>query len=362
MKDLNTLSIEPSVTICLPTLNARQFLPERMESILAQTETNWELIVCDSYSADGTWEYFQEFKSDPRVHLYQVPREGLYAGWNECLKRAKGEFIYIATADDTMYPDCLERLIQPLRFCTEAGVAVGGVDYIDEAGVRLSEGVRQIHRFLDVHTQNAWCRISGDTAFVMLSAFDWGLGSVTGFLFRRSLLDSNRAGLFPTNLSFMGDCEWALRAVLSMDVVWTSHSVATWRQHSSQASNRKDRVLEAWFFRESLKRVLDDESILPQSIRKVPGWKKILLQARTRELQMASALNILEMRRDWRSFVRRLIHTSQISPATAFSRCLRFFTHPSIWNPSAADIFQTYIKTFQLSWPPSPLQFVEPLK
>jgi len=344
------------ISICLPTLNAREYLEERIESIFSQSVTDWELIVCDSFSNDGTWEYLQQFKDDPRVRLHQVPKEGLYAGWNECLRRANGEFIYIATADDTMYPDCLERLTRPLRLHKEVGIAVGGVDLIDQAGVLISSGVRQIHQFLEPHTKNAWCRIHGDTAFVMLTAFGWGLGSVTGFLFRRSLLDSNKAGFFPIDLSFMGDCEWALRAVLSMDVVWTSHPVATWRQHSGQASKPKDRVLEAWFFLESLKRVLNTPSILPKSVLLVPEWKSILLQARTRELEMACALNLFEIRRDFWGFIQRFVHTLRISPSTALSRCLRIFSHPSHWNPSAVDIFRKSILTFQLSWPPSPIQ------
>ena len=73
----------PVVSICLPTLNARAFLKERIDSILEQTLTGWELIVCDSFSNDGTWEYLQQYNGDPRFRLYQVPREGLYAGWNE---------------------------------------------------------------------------------------------------------------------------------------------------------------------------------------------------------------------------------------------------------------------------------------
>jgi len=59
----------PIVSICLPTLNARRYLAPRMESILTQTRTDWELIVCDSYSDDGTWEYLQQFKDDSRVRL-----------------------------------------------------------------------------------------------------------------------------------------------------------------------------------------------------------------------------------------------------------------------------------------------------
>jgi glycosyltransferase involved in cell wall biosynthesis len=105
----------PLVSICLPTLNARRFLEPRMASILSQTLTDWELIVCDSFSDDGTWEYLQQFKDDPRVRLYQVSKEGLYAGWNECLRRCRGEYVYMATADDTCEASLLEKMVGALE-------------------------------------------------------------------------------------------------------------------------------------------------------------------------------------------------------------------------------------------------------
>jgi hypothetical protein len=107
--------MSPLVSICLPTLNARRFLEPRMASILSQTLTDWELIVCDSFSDDGTWEYLQQFKDDPRVRLYQVPKEGLYAGWNECLRRCRGEYVYMATADDTCEASLLEKMVGALE-------------------------------------------------------------------------------------------------------------------------------------------------------------------------------------------------------------------------------------------------------
>ena len=122
--------MNPTVSICLPTLNAQRFLEVRMATILAQTLTDWELIVCDSFSDDGTWEYFQQFKDDSRIRLYQVPKEGLYAGWNECLRRCRGEYIYIATADDTMVPECLEKMVGALERATTENTENTEIFYI----------------------------------------------------------------------------------------------------------------------------------------------------------------------------------------------------------------------------------------
>src|SRR4051812_32858947 len=114
----------PLISICVPNLNKARFLSARMETLLAQTFTDWEMIICDSYSDDGSWEFFQKFKNDPRVKLHQVPRAGLYAGWNECLRRASGEYINIATSDDTAEPQLLESLLEPLERRRELNLAV----------------------------------------------------------------------------------------------------------------------------------------------------------------------------------------------------------------------------------------------
>ncbi len=64
----------PLVSVLLPSLNARQFLDVRIESLLAQTFSNWEAIVLDSHSTDGSWKVFKSIAStDSRFRLYQVP-------------------------------------------------------------------------------------------------------------------------------------------------------------------------------------------------------------------------------------------------------------------------------------------------
>jgi glycosyltransferase involved in cell wall biosynthesis len=50
----------PAISICLPNLNNRRFLAERLETIFRQTFTDWELVVVDNHSEDGAWHFFQE--------------------------------------------------------------------------------------------------------------------------------------------------------------------------------------------------------------------------------------------------------------------------------------------------------------
>src|SRR5260370_8992549 len=98
----------PLVSILLPSLNACQFLDERIESLLTQSFSNWEAIVLDSHSSDGSWEFFKSIAStDSRFRLYQVPRDGLYAALNRGVHLSSGEFLHIATSYDTIAPELL---------------------------------------------------------------------------------------------------------------------------------------------------------------------------------------------------------------------------------------------------------------
>src|SRR5207244_12706918 len=103
----------PKVSICVPNLNTRPYLPERFETVFNQTFQDWELVVCDSYSDDGSWEYIQELAArEPRMRISQTPRKGVYAGFNDCIQLARGAYVYVATSDDTMSPDFLEEMVE----------------------------------------------------------------------------------------------------------------------------------------------------------------------------------------------------------------------------------------------------------
>ncbi len=128
---------QPRVSICVPNLNTRPFLRERFASIFAQTFSDWELLVYDSHSDDGAWEYIQEIAaSDSRVRAWQGPREGTPGSWTPCVREATGEYVYIATSDDTMAHDCLEKLVAALDRHRDCDLAHCPLRATDERGTR----------------------------------------------------------------------------------------------------------------------------------------------------------------------------------------------------------------------------------
>jgi glycosyltransferase involved in cell wall biosynthesis len=134
-KDEIDKSRRPKVSIILPSLNNRQYLEERLQTILDQTFLDWELVIIDNYSDDGAWELIKEFaQKDVRFRISQAPREGIYVNWNNCIRLTRGEYIYIATNDDTMTPDCLEKMVRGLEKHLECEICHVICQIIDSKG------------------------------------------------------------------------------------------------------------------------------------------------------------------------------------------------------------------------------------
>lgn len=228
----------PKVSICLPNLNTAKYLPERFNSIFAQTFQDWELIVHDSYSDDGAWEYIQHIAAgEPRMQIAQGPREGVYAGFNSCITKAQGEFIYIATSDDTMYPECLEKMVAALEEHPECGLCQCALDLIDE-----NSRLHHCHRWKEfcfgrfapewVETRHVRpAPVDG----LLHCALQTVYTSITQLLIRKTVFD--RYGLFETHWGSVADFEWGMRVGFLESCVYIPEYLATWRKHSEQATS-----------------------------------------------------------------------------------------------------------------------------
>jgi hypothetical protein len=105
----------PELSIGLPSFNAGRFLREAVQSILAQTFTDWELIVIDDGSTDGSFSTLAGV-NDPRIRVYSDGRHrGLAARLNQVAGLARGTFIGRMDADDLSHPRRFEVQVEFLR-------------------------------------------------------------------------------------------------------------------------------------------------------------------------------------------------------------------------------------------------------
>ena len=124
----------PRVSICIPSYNSARFLGAAIESSLAQTFVDFELVVSDNASTDETKALCQRY-TDPRLKYHRFETlVGQGANWNRCVSLAVGDFIALLHADDEYLPDFLARRLGQFRDSPETGIAFGAVELIDEDG------------------------------------------------------------------------------------------------------------------------------------------------------------------------------------------------------------------------------------
>jgi len=101
----------PLVSIVMPAYNAGKYIGRAIESVLAQTYDNWELIIVDDGSTDNTYEVASRYK-DPRIRILRHDKNmGTGPSRNDALSASRGQWIAVLDADDEWLPRRLERLL-----------------------------------------------------------------------------------------------------------------------------------------------------------------------------------------------------------------------------------------------------------
>ncbi len=129
-----------TISVLMPVYNSSRFLVEAIESVLAQTHADFEFIVIDDGSTDGTLAIAQSFAAkDPRIQVITHANMGMGKSLNDAMIRAKGEWIARLDGDDLMAPDRLERQLAFLKEHPDLVVASSLVYYVDESGKTIGK-------------------------------------------------------------------------------------------------------------------------------------------------------------------------------------------------------------------------------
>lgn len=105
-----------TVSIIMPSYNTAKFISQSIESVLAQTYTNWELVIVDDRSTDNTDEMVRPYLTDPRIiYTKNDKNRGAAFSRNRALREAKGKWIAFLDSDDLWLPEKLERQIRFMK-------------------------------------------------------------------------------------------------------------------------------------------------------------------------------------------------------------------------------------------------------
>jgi glycosyltransferase involved in cell wall biosynthesis len=134
------MSDHPLISVCMPVYNAERYVAEAVESVLAQTFGDFEFLIIDDGSTDGSRRILERYAAvDPRIRLVSRPNTGLVIALNEMLAMARGEFIARMDADDVSLPQRFERQVSYLREHPEVLVLGSPVLLVDPRGAPLTE-------------------------------------------------------------------------------------------------------------------------------------------------------------------------------------------------------------------------------
>lgn len=116
--------------------NGEKFLREAVDSILAQTFTDFEFVIVNDGSKDATGEILASY-SDPRLRIFTIENRGLPAALNYGLERCTSDLVMRMDADDVAYPHRFAALLEDWEKAGRPEVFGSGADYINEDGIDL---------------------------------------------------------------------------------------------------------------------------------------------------------------------------------------------------------------------------------
>lgn len=209
----------PAVSLCVPAYQAQRHLRATLESLLAQKHADFEIVVIDNNSSDGTAEVLASF-GDSRIRVIRNETTlPLVDNFNRAVQQSRGEFVKLVCADDLLHPDCIAAQSAVLQ--QHANVALVGVqtDFVDDEGVvlRSKRGLRGIVGLHPApHVVRRIIRSGTNPVGAPLSA-----------MFRRS--DFLRSGGFRDEWLFLSDVDLWVRLLQYGEFYGIPRSLASFR-------------------------------------------------------------------------------------------------------------------------------------
>lgn len=234
------------VSVALPIYNGLPYLNAALASVLAQ-DIEFELIVSDDASSDGSAEFVQRL-SDPRVRiLINRTNAGIFGNFNRCIAAAKGRFIQAFSQDDLMKPGYLASQVHALQNNLDAGLVYGIPDYIDERGAVISE-----------HLYDTTPEIVDRDMYVWIASHFGALPpSISSVMIPRQTFDA--IGSFNPAYRVAGDIEFYNRVAERFVIIRNKEVLHSVRSHDRMTSAlssagplylQEELALENWYRRQ----------------------------------------------------------------------------------------------------------------
>ena len=212
------------VSVVIPLYNCERHIGEAIESVLAQTFKDYEIIVVDDGSTDDSASVVHKF--DDQVRYVHQPNAGVSAATNHGIALSKGELIAFLDNDDVWLPEKLERQVAFLDEHPECGLVNCDLQYISETGDRLD-------RYLPgMNKRDPYVRLF-QKGYVFMSS---------GVMMRRRVYEEI-GGLDEEFVAAgLQEVEWLARIVERTEIGYVPEVLSLYRDHGSKIPTERSRL------------------------------------------------------------------------------------------------------------------------
>ena len=304
------------VSVCVPTFNGALYLRDTLDSIAAQTCSDFEVVVCDDSSSDETVDILLSYSDALPLRLFRNERTlGLAENWNRCLAESTGEWIKLLGQDDFLEPTYIEVMLANASE-SDAIVVCDRSWELDDADPHRRQQYLEYRRAASLSSVfDGATRVDADRfcrALLKWSHVNF-IGEPVAVMFRRELV--REYGAFDPNLIQLVDFEYWCRLACNRGLTIVSETLATFRVHDSATTTKN-----TWEHR--IRSVAIDPLIFRHAQATDPRYERL------RKVARANGIELKEL------FAEELVHSSL--------RAAQHKRHAIAWRNEVARLAETH--------------------
>lgn len=217
---------QPLVSVIMNCYNSDKYLKEAIDSVMAQTYTNWEIIFWDNQSTDQSADIVKSYDDKRIKKFYAEQHTTLGEGRNKALEKANGEFISFLDCDDLYLPQKIEKTLEYFKDDNTGLVYTNGYTLYEDKNIK----------------KNFYKNIqpSGKLFEVWLSSYQVMIPSV---MFRKKVLNSLDYW-FDNRFNMIEEFDFFIRIAKKWNINYSHENLCIWRAHSASMTWSKKELFE----------------------------------------------------------------------------------------------------------------------
>ena len=227
-----SMKSEPLVSVIVPNYNHQKYLKERIDSILNQDYSNYEIIILDDHSSDCSIDVINQYRNHPKVTHICINEKNsgsTFVQWQKGISMSSGDYIWLAESDDKADSRFISTLIGALHSHSSASIAFCNSYLINSEGDIISKDIDK-----DDYCKSLYTFHSGQNFVEDMMVYGNRVHNASAAIFKKQACE--QTDTFYASLKFCGDWIFWMELMRVGDVIWVHRKYNQFRQHLQKVS------------------------------------------------------------------------------------------------------------------------------